>query len=889
MKRNFKDRLLSKKIVLKDKDFLKLFISLGKAVVYGLGEQHDKAALSLADAGASFSIEDSESGLVWQLIDNAAVMSIFDLVMDSRNSIPWEDAESFIKKIERFKYGKEIVLDEDFFKNPKRCSFSNSIQEALTDWLTLAGVNCNQTKTIVNRFPTYFLYALHEEWRENHLKYSILLKKTPFEAQVAEENDWDRYKAYLEKQTQECVFGEAFGLSDIFVPLCAYYETIRSRVNSYEQIGHGALTNVRRRETEKNVVELNANIGQWIDAKDKEDAIRIISGGPGSGKSSFAKIFAHKASSTHDVLLLPLYKLDLGRDVKEAVGEFLVSNKFFGKNPIGIRERLLIIFDGLDEIMLQGRASLEAANNFIDQVQKLLNNHNNTHLQIRVIITGRELPVQEVEKNFRKDGQILHILPYFIRGYNPKAGVYCDPKYLIGDDKRDIWWKRYGELIGKDYNGLPKDLKYKSLDEITSQPLLNYLLALSYDRKEIEFSEKTNLNEIYEDLVNKVYEREYQSRHRTVESLDRRDFQRILEEIAASAWQGAGRTASLKDIEERCRKSNLEHILNEFQNKAKEGVTNLLTAFYFRDASIPGSDRSFEFTHKSFGEYLAARKIISHLKKTKIAMERYKEDQTGWTYEAALTEWMNLCSITPIDEYIFKFLKDEVTRHNIAEVSGWQEMLCELISFMLKNGMPFEKTGLSFINMMKRSRNSEVSLLVALSACSCYTDNISKIKWPDETSAGQWFLRLFINDINLNIFLRDRLHHLDFSGNLFRVINFYAADLSRSNLKDCNLFYANLRHACLYNTCLEGANLHGAILEKTDLRFAVLRGARLGGSCLRFANLSCADLRGAKLIYDTKANERDVPLEVRFEGAILKGVKLDKEQEELLKEIGVDI
>ena len=39
----------------------------------------------------------------------------------------------------------------------------------------------------------------------------------------------------------------------------------------------------------------------------------------------------------------------------------------------------------------------------------------------------------------------------------------------------------------------------------------------------------------------------------------------------------------------------------------------LLTAFYFRQAMRRGETERFEFTHKSFGEYLAARHIVATL------------------------------------------------------------------------------------------------------------------------------------------------------------------------------------------------------------------------------------------------------------------------------------
>jgi len=124
-----------------------------------------------------------------------------------------------------------------------------------------------------------------------------------------------------------------------------------------------------------------------MNKKDKDDAIRIIGGGPGSGKSSFAKMFAASISFTHDVLFIPLYKLDINRDVEDVVGKYFVSNRIFRESPIGKSEQLLLIFDGLDEITQQGKAGLDAASDFITQIKQLVLNYNQAKLRIRVIIT----------------------------------------------------------------------------------------------------------------------------------------------------------------------------------------------------------------------------------------------------------------------------------------------------------------------------------------------------------------------------------------------------------------------------------------------------------------------------------------------------------------------
>jgi len=400
--------------------------------------------------------------------------------------------------------------------------------------------------------------------------------------------------------------------------------------------------------------------------------------------------------------------------------------------------------------------------------------------------------------------------------------VYSDPDNLLKIDKRDLWWEKYGKLRGNGYEGLPSELKQATLNDITAQPLLNYLLALSYERKRIKFTDKTNLNALYEDLIDAVYDRAWQSPFRPLQGIDIDDFKKVLEEIAVSTWQGAGRTTTLKAIEKRCEQNNLTKILIKIKTKAKDGIIALLTVFYFHNAGRQGADQTFEFTHKSFGEYLAARKIIRQIMTTKIATENNKTSQTGWTNEAALEKWIDICSKEPIDGYIFNFLYDEIRRHDKEDVKSWQNVLCELISYMLRNGMPFDKRlHLTFLEKTRYSRNSEESLLAVLSACARYTNEISKIDWLAETSAGEWLSKLCGQQMGYAA-AKNYLNHLDLSDRILCMRDLYGANLSHSCLKGCNLRYSILAYANLSGTDLSGADMWEANLRGADLREANL-------------------------------------------------------------------
>ena len=230
----------------------------------------------------------------------------------------------------------------------------------------------------------------------------------------------------------------------------------------------------------------------------------------------------------------------------------------------------------------------------------------------------------------REKKQISSVLPYFVA--EEERDKYHDPDGLPAEDQRQIWWQRYGKAAGKDYSALPADLGREHLAEITAQPLLNYLVALSYDRKTIKFTDKTTLNQIYADLIKAVYCRQYDEGGRVnscAGGLEEGKFLRVLEEIALAVWHGDGRTATVSSIREKFTAGGIERYLEQFQEGAKAGVTRLLTAFYFRQSeNHQDGDPTFEFTHKSFGEYLTARRIVRLLLVIQEELQRKQKNPT---------------------------------------------------------------------------------------------------------------------------------------------------------------------------------------------------------------------------------------------------------------------
>ncbi|MGB3405564.1 MAG: pentapeptide repeat-containing protein, partial [Microcoleaceae cyanobacterium] len=741
-----------------------------------------------------------------------------------------------------------LSIDQSFFNHPDKDSIFEVIKPAIKDWLIEHQMSPADAVAISQRLPIYFTAALHQEWGSHPKDYAVLKQKldTPFTQANQRIQAWMRYQTWLQKQVEEPVFLEAFSLKQIYVPLRAYYKR-KIETQPDEELA----INIRdHQQQERVVIDLGKELETWLNIANKNDAIRLISGGPGIGKSSFCKMFAAKIAENNNirVLFIPLHHFEPSDNLINAVGQFVEFDGILPHNPLDSEDRekrLLIIFDGLDELAMQGKIAEKTAQDFVREVQRQVDRLNQRETCLQILISGRELVVQANQTDFRQPGQILHLLPYFIAKEERNRKNYIDDKQLLEQDQRQLWWQKYSKVTGHNYTGLPPELNRGNLIEITAQPLLNYLVSLSFTRKILDFSENTNLNAIYDDLLKAIYERGWTGyQHRTIQGIEEKDFIRILEEIALASWHGNGRTTTVREIEAHCESSNLKRLLQQFQESfetdSTASITRLMTAFYFRQQGHNQSgDKTFEFTHKSFGEYLTARRIVREVKsihhKLQDARDNYDED---WNEQKALERWALVCGPSAMDEYLFNFVLDEMRLQNPNLLVKWQKTLCDLISFMLKRGMPMEKlTHLSTFQQKNiQARNAEEALLVVLNSCARLTKKLSDINFPDKASFGTWISRLQGQRLG-EVFCLNYLSFLDLSQCVLDMRDFFRANLAGANLEEANLWRANLQGANLEGVNLGKARLEGANLDKADLERADLRKAKLEGANLAGANL----------------------------------------------------
>ncbi len=877
----------------------KLFAGLTGAIAGSATQNWTTAAKSTIDAIFSVSLEKLKlDEVAWLLIQRSMVRATFDLLEDSRLTLEKQKPENAEKELAKLDFSfqeTEIELNSDFFDYPARLPYLKTFQDVLLQWLEPYGVSVPDKKAIVARLGSYFAFALVREWRDKPDVYNILKRiETPFTKAENRELAWRSHRAYLQRQVQENMMDEAFGLEKVYIDLRAYYFK-KEKQSEYDE----EMEERHVKDAEKHVVMLQDELEKWMRKSDRKDALRVISGGPGSGKSSFCKMFAATMSGKHpdiNFLYIPLHHFKCEGELMSSIEEYAQTHKFsrFEQNPadkLKEDERVFILFDGLDELSEAGKGSREVAQQFMQQLVNQLSDWNESYINVQVLVSGREVAVQGQEQFFKKTRQLFFLLPYNLT--ENEQNEYQGRKALITRDFRDDWWKKYGDALGKEYSTCPDRLKEKDFEEITTQPLLNYLVAVAYDRGHLKLDGDININDVYRSLLESVHKRGYEdSPHKVLQDIELKDFKIILEEIGLATWYGDGRKTTVKAIEQVCERNNRKRLLDKFKTGSESGASRLLLAFFFRkEGNQGGDDATFEFTHKSFGEYLAAKRIVRNVIQIDRDRTKKRDDYDDlYNIKDKLIEWTRLCGPAELDIYIHAYVCNEmkiIGKENLEIVQSFQNTLLELFNATLQmGGMPIEKVVddrlKTHLEAQKWVCRAETALLGVLNACARTTGNPVEIQWPKRNSMKNWLHKLScLNDKEEDESL---VVHQYFSychmGDHILITrcdlpygNFYKSDLRGAylvgaDLVGADLVGADLRGAHLRGAHLERAYLRGAYLERADLVGAYLRGAYLERAYLRGAYLERANLYGANLrgAYLERAN---------LYGANLRGANLE--------------
>ncbi|MCA8906695.1 MAG: pentapeptide repeat-containing protein [Rhodospirillaceae bacterium] len=837
------------------------FKHLGRAIANGIalypaGSESIASVIdSVLEIPAEFVEGMRPESRAWTLVHRAAGQAILELMAPVVEMHP-EIQDDYGKELGRLPNvnlkDAEFEIAVDFFDQPVALPIAQAIKRTFESWLRDIHLPTIEVRTVVGRFDSFWAAALHDEWRRHAEAYKPVLEalSSPFARADQIERAWARHRLELIKLRETPIFGETFSLKDIYVRLRAAY---------------------KQDEKSATVVDLHSAVQSWLEKPDKDHAVMLVRGGPGSGKSSFTRMLASELAEQNVVRVVhvPLQrsliiKERLGQSLDQYLGEWCASahfpmRMFTDWNPASASRRYLLIFDGLDEFGGEEREAARDAERLLDRIHDQLEIWNQSRCLVQALVTGRPAVIQAVAKTASPKGpRNLEVLRYYYRVGSAERNVLNDPHGLLtgtSADQREDWWRRYTALKPKADGAARRRLLDSRLDSLSSEPLLLYLLVLSgYHNQEIA-RERTNLNGVYRLLFTQVSKGMHGGGRRKTRIELGEDFDEIMETLALAAWYGNGRTATIRQAVALCSTNELGEKINTFMDESGQAL-RLLAASYMHSVESIGRNPAFEFTHRSFREYLTARRLVREID-TIFKSSGDGKDQD--LLRMGLKKWLRMCGLQPVTREIVAFLRDEIRwRHaqqpETNKIINWKTTLEMLFKLNLDEGMPAFDGARSYRQAVARALNAEEALLAAINACALATESVWTLDWGDDPCAAAKLigrLRRGLAAVAMPLSLtllggmplaRQGLWCVDLGGADLRRADFQHADLRRADLRRAKLGLANLRRANLRRANLVGANLVGA-----NLRRANLGNVNLGGANLRDAKLYCADLRRANL------------------------------------------
>jgi len=199
-------------------DFKELFKALGKAAADSAFCNWNNVALDVVDASAALGLSAEPEEFAWLLIYRSLTQAMSSLLKEKKELLvnKPENLETLGDRVAQSLENIEVTIDQDFFKRPKELPIVAAIKTYFAQWLEGFVKTKAEAQTISDRLPAYFVSAVHDEWAKHPDQYACLQNPdTPFTPAWERERAWLRYSAWLQKQVEEPMFLEAFGLKQV--------------------------------------------------------------------------------------------------------------------------------------------------------------------------------------------------------------------------------------------------------------------------------------------------------------------------------------------------------------------------------------------------------------------------------------------------------------------------------------------------------------------------------------------------------------------------------------------------------------------------------------------------------------------------------------------------
>jgi uncharacterized protein YjbI with pentapeptide repeats len=722
---------------------------------------------------------------------------------------------------------------------------------------------------------------------------------------------WDstevaQYKAHLLALPAKPIFHETFALRDMYielqtthvvqVPQPSRYGTSEAwDGTSFEKGSHGQLTQT------------------VLDQLDDREHVVFIQAGPGMGKSTFCSMLAAKIALGYPEWIPILIRLRDERfhpelPLEDIVQEY-IQPYFHLSDELLQTRRILLLFDGFDELRLPPesgpvlRRFFQALSDFQRRCAR------DNHCRHKIVITGRPVKIQDLESNLPSNFLRLTIESL----ENPQVIAWLGNWEKMTGGKAATAFRTYlerGNAFNESETPGPPALKH-----FVSNPLLLFLLGELHKHQILDSGEPSHLSSpvgIYERILDwgcgeyggialPTREQHTLATHGVSPDILRR----VLQEIATCIWHEHRTVIPLAHLQTYL-SSTAPRSIKKLTHSGLRGIHNIVISLPFD--TLASETQTAGFSHKSFGEYLTAEKIVLSLQKIS---ESFAEeiDLESTALQEAAHRFYSVFGVTLLTDEIWEFVMDILVSHSTPDdLVKMTERLYRLYITYSNGRWMNEDISRTQWGVLKRydmplsllqfEAQAGINLFVLLCLFYWKTAGTFDIcgREPEGTFDANRFRKLMAFSELVGTFgLFRRISHLLRRVNLQRAnllcanlrrVDLQEADVRAAVLRDANLRGANLQEACLEGADLrvasfQNANLAGANLKKTNAEDVNLRDANLFGADLSHANLLCAEMRDAEL---TNATLHEAVLYgamlqgANFDGADLTGAIISKQQ-----------
>ncbi|MEZ4434155.1 MAG: hypothetical protein R3F65_17260 [bacterium] len=345
------------------------------------------------------------------------------------------------------------------FAEPERTPFVSALQGRLEAWLAWRGLTDTVAETVSTRLGEYYAAALSCEWSDDKaddpdIARFLALVSMPVQWRYP---GWRKHLALIKRRPHEPLLGECFSLAQIYQPPRAWCS----------QPG-----------TSRIVVDAMTALSGWWVRREPDDILRVLTGAAGRGKSALARMFAARTVETGGfVLAIDFLRLRLKRDVTEAIASYAAAHGWPREVfPSAVHGPLLLIFDNIDDALDRGALTYGALIRFVDDLTRYVCRADRAPAAVMALLVARDTTVAALGSALLPERSCLEIIPYGAVASEPLRDA--EPSDLLAIDQRVNWWRAYGRLTGRDYDGIPARLAHRAPS--TVEPLNNHLIARAF-------------------------------------------------------------------------------------------------------------------------------------------------------------------------------------------------------------------------------------------------------------------------------------------------------------------------------------------------------------------------------------------------------------------------